>query len=118
METRARAGTNSLQCDHMGTFCKRDVNRSFGLLHKLSDEKQTPHDTPVLVHGAESCNGMPYLAPETSSSVFDGLASITSLFEEKELYFLADFELVIELSPLGECEFPFRTKKMHRAFYK
>ena len=118
MQTRARAEKNSLQCDHMGTFCKHDVNGGFGLLHKSFDEKQTPHDTPVVVHGSDSRHGMPYLAPETSSSVFEGLASITSLFEEKELYFLADFELVIELSPLGECEFPFRTKKMHRASYK
>lgn len=118
MQTRAQAEKNSLQCDHMGTFCKHDVNGSFGLLNKSSDEKQTPHDTPVLVHGFDSRHGMPYLAPETSSSVFDGLASITSLFEEKELNFLADLEIVIELSPLGECEFPFHTKKMHRAFYK
>ena len=118
MQTRARANKNSLQCDHMGTFCKHDVNGSSGYLQKTSDEKQTPHDTLVLDHGAGGYHGMPYLAPKTSSSVFDGLASITSLFEEKELNFLADLEIVIELSPLGECEFPFHTKKTRRVCYK
>ena len=118
MQTRARTGKNFLQCDHMGAFCKHHVKESLRHMQKASDEKQSPHYAPARVHGADGCHVMPDSTPETDCGVFTGLASITSLFDEKGLNFLADLEMVIELSPLGECEFPFPTKKMRRAIYK